>query len=555
MKQHVFARVPAVNIPRSVFPLSHNLKTTMDVDYLYPIFVGEALPADTWVFSQKIFGRMTTPLTPLMDDLYIDTFYFAVPVRLVDDEFKKLMGERPFGDLKNDYVTPMLNTGDSGVAFGSLYDYLGVPPSVPNLDFLSWYPRAYNLVWNEFFRDENLVDGAPVAGIHSDGTVTTEALSDYILRKRGKRHDYYTSCTPWPQKGDAAQMSFSGLSGSVVATGNLQLKYNNPSNNTWQTGYYAYMSNYSNATPGIVTSKPATAPTYPAVSGDNISYVNPSTSPTGRPAVYDGGLGVQFADLPAFTINEFREGVAMQHLLEQWARGGTRYTELLRSCFGVVSPDARLQRPEYLGGSSQALNVTTIAQTSETTASSPLGNLASFVTMTNDASFTKSFTEHTIIIGLCNIRANLTYSQGLNRMFSRRTKFDFYWPALANLGEQVVKNREIFAQGDSVLAEDGVTPVDDGVFGYQERWAEYRYMPNRLTGLMRPTAPNSLDAWHLSQKFDNLPVLNDEFIQESVPIDRVVAVTDEPPFLVDAYFDIRAARPMPIYSVPGLNRL
>ena len=541
MHDHVFARVPKAEVPRSVFPLSHNLKTTIDVDYLYPIFVGEALPADTWVFKQDLFGRMTTPLTPLMDNLYLDTFYFAVPVRLVDDSFKKLMGERPYGDVKNDYVTPMLNSGESGVAFQSLYDYLGIPPQVSNLDFLAWYPRAYNLIWNEWFRDENLVEGAPVAGVHEDGSVETETLADYVLRKRGKRHDYFTSCLPWPQKGDPVSLPL-GTEAPVLGNG-MTLGLTDGTNKVG-------LQNPSNATYLVQSA---------GVYGTSVGSANASSDYLGKTLgvtleAEKSGLVADLTNATASTVNQLREAFAIQHLCEQWARGGTRYIELLRSCFNVVSPDARQQRPEYLGGSSVPLNVNTVAQTSQSTATSALGDLASFVTMDNNASWVKSFTEHTIIIGLANIRADLSYQQGLPRMFSRRTKFDFYWPALANLGEQAVLNKEIFAQGKSVVDESGKV-VDDKVFGYQERWAEYRYMPNRITGLMRSTAPQSLDVWHLAQKFDNLPVLNNEFIEESVPVDRVVAVTDEPPFIVDGWFDIKAARPMPLYSVPGLRRM
>lgn len=544
MHDHVFARVPKADIARSVFPLSHNLKTTLDVDYLYPIFVGEALPADTWVFKQSLFGRMTTPLTPIMDNLYLDTFYFAVPVRLVDDSFKRLMGERPYGDVKNDYVTPMLNTGESGVEFQSLYDYLGIPPSVPNLDFLAWYPRAYNLIWNEWFRDENLVAGVPVAGVHEDGTVDTEALSDYVLLKRGKRHDYFTACLPWPQKGDPVSLPL-GTSAPVFGNGSTLGLTDNTKSFGLQLG--------NNGAAGTLFASEAS---FDKVVGTTSGLTSTGTKVIGVSTDSSkSGLLADLSSASAATVNQLREAFAVQHLCEQWARGGTRYIELLRSCFNVVSPDARQQRPEYLGGSSVPLNVNTVTQTSASTSTSALGNLASFVTMSNDAGWVKSFTEHTIIIGLANIRADLSYQQGLPRMFSRRTKFDFFWPALANLGEQAVLNKEIFAQGKSVTDSNTGEILDDKVFGYQERWAEYRYMPNRITGLMRSTAPQSLDVWHLAQKFDNLPVLNSEFIQESVPVDRVVAVTDEPPFILDGWFDIKAARPMPLYSVPGLRRM
>lgn len=543
MSQYTFSRAPQVNIPRSVFRRNHSLKTTMDVDYLYPIYVDEVLPGDTFEFSQHLFGRLSTPLTPLMDNLYLDTFYFAIPVRLVDKDFKKLMGERPFGDVRNDYTTPMLNTGSEGVDFMSLYDYLNIPPKVKNLDFLAWYPRAYNLVYNEWFRDENLCPAANVAGVAEDGTVGEEKLEDYVLRKRGKRLDYFTGCLPWPQKGEAVRIAL-GESAPVVGNGmNIGLTDGNV-----LTGLGVSGSDY------LITGLPNDKMPKVGKGYDNnqlattYQLVGLTTDAT------KSGLKADLTAATASTINQLREAFAVQHLLEAWARGGTRYIELLRSCFNVVSPDARQQRPEYLGGTSVPLISTTVAQTSESTTSSPLGNLASFVTMTSNAAWEKSFTEHTIILGLANIRADLSYQQGLPRMYSRRTKYDFYWPQLANLGEQAVLNKEIYAQGADTKDDDG-NPVDDNVFGYQERWAEYRYHYNMITGKMRSTDPQSLDVWHLAQEFESLPKLNQSFIEEAVPIDRVVAVTDEPSVILWGQFNLKCARPMPLYSVPGLSRM
>lgn len=540
MSSHVFARAPQIGIQRSTFDRSHNLKTTLDVDYLFPIYVDEALPGDTVVMRQHLFGRLTTPLTPIMDNLYLDTFYFAVPLRLVDKDFKKFMGEKALGDTTSAYVAPMLNTG-TGVAFESLYDYLGIPPGVANVDFDAWYPRAYNLIWNEFFRDENLVDEAPIAGVHSDGTVTTEALSDYVLRKRGKRHDYFTSCLPTPQLAGDISMPLGSLA-PVVGNGNAL-------GVTEGTYDYIALGSMSGSAVGSYTT------TGPQVIG--ASPVTPVGTNKVLGVVSDPSLSGLVADLSsasAATVNQLREAFATQQLAEAWMRGGHRYTEILRSCFQCITPDSRLQRPEYLGGASVPLSVNTVAQTSESTATSPLGNLASFVTVSHDASFVKSFTEHCIVIGLANIRADLSYQQGLPRMFSRKTKFDFYWPQLASLGEMAVLNRELYCQGDSVTDASG-NIVDAQPFGYQERWAEYRYHPNTITGKMRSTDPQSLDVWHLAQKFDSLPTLNQTFIEEAVPIDRVVAVTDEPPFILDGWFDCKWTRPMPLYSIPGLRRM
>ncbi len=536
-----FANIPRATPPRSVFRRNHNIKTTINTDFLYPIYVDECLPGDVFKFKQHIFARLSTPLTPVMDNLYLDTFFFAVPVRLVDKEFKRLMGERPFGDVRNDYTVPQLAVTPKS---GSLSDYLGLPllPDGKSVSVCPWWHRAYNLVYNEFFRDENLCPARPVAGLHEDGTQTIEAESDYILCRRGKRKDYYTGCLPWPQKGDAAGLpvNFAGATIGVPRTEGLF---------TWNSGIEGQSSESVGI--GMVASYPTSG------TASKQAYIIPGSDWSELKAGSDSRLGVVFPYTEAnitfpqtaqVTINQLRESVAIQHLLETDARGGTRYVELIRAHFNVVSPDARQQRPEYLGGTSQPLNVTTVAQTSSSTDSSPQGNLAAFVTANSNAYWTKTFTEHTVIIGLANVRADLSYQQGVPRMFSRRTKYDFYWPELANLGEQSVLNKEIYAQG---------TSDDDETFGYQERWAEYRYHPNTITGQFRSTAPQTLDYWHLAQKFESLPTLSQEFIEEHVPIDRVLAVGTSvaPNMILDGWFELETARLMPLYSVPGLGRL
>ena len=538
VRGHRFSDAPAMYMKRTKFDRSHVYKTTFNSGKLIPVFVDEVLPGDTTRMSVNYFARLATPIKPIMDNIYLDWFFFFVPNRLVWEHWQNFCFEQEDPDDSTDYVIPTVSasTSTENSLIGSLWDYFGLPINTTrNLSGINALPfRGVYLIYNEWFRDENLQKSVKIVKGDANLVIDTSRLSEqpswvvnssstdaypgFACPPRGKRHDYFTSALPWTQKGPGVSVGLAGTA-PVLPTKSVSTNYLSP--NISYRGSVGIQSGHMN-------------------------IINPNGGATTDIGMKLDDFGL-YADLDKsdiFTINSLRTAFQMQKFYERLARGGSRYTEVLRSFFGVVSPDARLQRPEFLGSFTKMVNVNPIAQTSATDDTSPQGNLSAYgVTAAKFHGFTKSFVEHGYIFGFVCARADLTYQQGINKMWLRSTVYDFYWPTFAHLGEQAIELREIYAQGSE---------ADTTVFGYQERYAEYRYYPSLITGKFRSTYAQPLDMWHLSQKFDSLPTLSAQFIEDNPPVSRVIAVQDEPQFLLDTYFSLNCVRPMPVYSVPGL---
>jgi hypothetical protein len=534
-QSHTWSSVPTLRHKRSEFDESHGHKTTFDSGYLIPFYVQEVMPGDSHRVNANMFARLATLQKPIMDNLYMETQFFFVPNRLTWDNWERMWGAQDNPGDSTDYLVPII-ADLPAVTENTIWDYLGIPLGVAGIQPNALPLRAINLIYNEWYRDENL----QLSVVEERGDSDTQA--NYTLLRRGKRHDYFTSALPFPQKGPEVLLPLAG----TVPVRRL----------------ISGDDGYTDGVPKWSFAGGADTNTIADFAGVNISTGTAQVPFSVQAWGTDTQLGADLGGLGgSASINDLRQAIVVQQFYEMLARGGSRYTEMLQAVYGVSNGDARLQRPEYLGGGRTNIFVNPVVNTAGLNSIDPgfpaQGDLAGYgvgsATGTTHG-FSKSFTEHGYIIGFCSVRADLNYQQGLERFWSRRTKFDFPIPHFANLGEQAILNKEIFTQGPAVLNPQG-TPVDDDVFGYVGRYDDSRYRPNKITGSFRSTAATSLDIWHLAQDFADLPTLSPTFIVENPPVDRIISVPSEPQLLLDTWIQQHSVRELPMWSVPGVRRV
>lgn len=546
-----FGQTPQINQKRSRFEESHSIKTTFNTGDVIPVFVdADILPGDTVNMNMAELVRMATPIYPIMDNLYLDIYWFFVPHRLVWEHWQNFWGENddPWTQ-QTEYEIPQIEAPEGGWTEGTIADYMGIPTKISGISVNAMPFRAYAKIWNDWFRDENLKSNCH---IYLDETTRTgKNTGDYVTSvelgakpaKAAKFHDYFTSALPEPQKGEPVSINIDGGLYPVTAQ---------PEN------VIAFGENVNDVRYGAIKNGKLAKPTYASQEREylkmsntyndaSVYAYNPESTPTNPNYLYPMNLATDLNNVTVMTINQLRTAFAIQKYYENAGLHGTRYIEYLRSVFGVTSSDARLQRAEYLGGQRVPLNIDQIIQTSSTDATSPQGNTAGFsCTINRDNMFTKSFEEHGTLMCLAVVRTDHTYQQGLEKQWTRKKWTDYYNPFFANLGEQAILNENIYAQGKD---------TDKEAFGYQEAWAEYRYKTNKVTGYMRSNATGSLDVWHFADDYESQPFLSSEWIDEPLGnVDRTIAVTSQltHQFIADFFFKCYYTRPMPVYSIPGL---
>ena len=528
------SKAPTMQAPRASFDRSHGYKTTIDFDYIYPVYYDEVYPGDTFRMNSHIFGRLATPIHPVMDNMFLDIHFFYVPMRQLWDNARKFFGEQIDPGDSIDFTIPKISAPSStGYAELSLPDYFGLPTKVPDYEWNALYARAYCHIYNEWYRDQNLVDS--VTWSTADGPDTT---TDLTIQKRGKRHDYFTGSLVSPQKnvdgaidlplGTSAPITGIGKTNTLASPGTARtVRETDPDGNT----------NYADAFG-------------PADFGLNVNNIWFQEDPNNTDQL---NIRADLTNATAATILQLRQSMAIQALLELDARAGTRYAEIVYSIFGVDMVDMTY-RPEFLGGGSTPINVRQVASTYDDGTNNSKGELGGYGTaMLDNAGFTKSFTEHGIVLGLITARADLTYQQGLDKLMKRSTRYDYLYPILQNVGDQAITVDELYCQDPATDTGATGTPDNERVFGYQERYAELKYKPSRITGLFRSNATQSLESWHLSEEFGSLPGFNQTFIEQNTPVDRAIVTQTEPHLIVDGYFQLNCARPMQVYSIPGMG--